>query len=108
MVAAVPKGGSTEHTSFFRAGDGKVLSPYLQDPSADPNPFGAIDIDIGTGHTIFRRLSKDYQIAELELHSGARVNRFEEKAAFNPMPDLYRLRHTRRCTKQIRSKEGRR
>ena len=32
---------------------------------------------------------KDYQIAELVLHSGARVNRFEEKAAFNPMPDLY-------------------
>ena len=23
------------------------------------------------------------------LHPGARVNRFEEKAAFNPMPDLY-------------------
>ncbi len=34
---------------------------------------------------------KDYQIAELVLHSGARVNRFEEKAAFNPMPDLYQF-----------------
>ena len=31
----------------------------------------------------------DYKIAELELHPGARVNRFEEKAAFVPVPDLY-------------------
>jgi len=29
------------------------------------------------------------QIAELVLHQGARVNRFEEKAAFFPEPDLY-------------------
>ena len=31
----------------------------------------------------------DYEIAELVLHPGARVNRFEEKAAFVPVPDLY-------------------
>jgi hypothetical protein len=29
------------------------------------------------------------EIAELVLHSGARVNRFQEKAAFVPKPDLY-------------------
>ena len=29
------------------------------------------------------------QIAELVLHTGARVNRFQEKAAFVPKPDLY-------------------
>ncbi len=29
-----------------------------------------------------------HQIAELVLHAGARVNRFEEKAAFAPMPDV--------------------
>jgi hypothetical protein len=40
---------------------------------------------------IFPPPPKDYQIAELVLHSGARVNRFEEKAAFNPMPDLYQF-----------------
>ena len=27
----------------------------------------------------------DYEIAELALHAGARVNRFEEKAAFTPI-----------------------
>ncbi|MGC8550082.1 MAG: glycosyl hydrolase [Acidobacteriaceae bacterium] len=31
-----------------------------------------------------------YRIAELVLHPGARVNRFEEKAAFVPAVDLYR------------------
>jgi hypothetical protein len=32
----------------------------------------------------------DYKIAELVLHPGARVNRFEEKAAFVPAVHLYR------------------
>ena len=36
----------------------------------------------------------DYEIAELVLHPGARVNRFEEKAAFTPVPDVYRIRDT--------------
>ena len=31
----------------------------------------------------------DYEIAELALYPGARVNRFEEKAAFTPVPDVY-------------------
>ena len=31
----------------------------------------------------------DYEIAELVLHPGARVNRFEDKAAFTSLPDLY-------------------
>ena len=33
----------------------------------------------------------DYEIAELVLRPGARVNRFEEKAAFTPVPDLYQF-----------------
>ena len=52
----------------------------------------------------------DYDIAELVLHTGGRVNRFEEKAAFTPMPDLYqfatptvcsRVRSSRRATWSI-------
>jgi hypothetical protein len=31
----------------------------------------------------------DYKVAELDLHADARVNRFEEKAAFAATPDLY-------------------
>ncbi len=35
----------------------------------------------------------DYEIAELVLHAGARVNRWEEKAGFVPTEDLSSLRH---------------
>ncbi len=37
----------------------------------------------------FSTPQKEYRIAELVLHPGARVNHFEEKAAFVPAPDLY-------------------
>ncbi|HEX4810832.1 MAG TPA: glycosyl hydrolase [Bryobacteraceae bacterium] len=33
----------------------------------------------------------NYEIAELALRSAGRVNRFEEKAAFTPIPDLYQF-----------------
>src|SRR5208337_4477958 len=33
----------------------------------------------------------EYSIAELVLHPGARVNRFEDKAAFTSLPDLYQF-----------------
>ena len=36
----------------------------------------------------FRRRPKTHEIAELVLHTGARVNRFEEKAAFVPLAGL--------------------
>jgi hypothetical protein len=36
-----------------------------------------------------RQSQRNYKIAELVLHTGARVNRFEEKAGFATSPDLY-------------------
>ncbi len=36
----------------------------------------------------FRRRPRSIEIAELVLHTGARVNRFEEKAAFVPLAGL--------------------
>jgi hypothetical protein len=47
----------------------------------DPKSFG---INAGAAPT-------GYEIAELVLHPGARVNHFEEKAAFVPTSDLYRF-----------------
>jgi hypothetical protein len=32
---------------------------------------------------------KNYEVAEMALHAGARVSHFEEKAAFVPEPDIY-------------------
>jgi hypothetical protein len=47
----------------------------------DPESFGV------TAH----EAPTDYEIAELVLHSEPRVNRFEEKAAFTTLPDLYKF-----------------
>ena len=41
----------------------------------------------------------EHQIAELVLHAGARVNRFEEKAAFAPLPVSRRFRRPRSLPK---------
>ena len=75
-VAAIPRGGAPEHTisfapataRFFRVTFRTAASPAAVTRQATSAPIS---------------------IAELELHPGARVNRFEEKAAFRQMPDLY-------------------
>jgi hypothetical protein len=52
------------------------------------NPMGDVDIP---GMPAASKALPPIQIAELVLHSGARVNRFQDKAAFFPKPDLYSL-----------------
>jgi hypothetical protein len=66
-VMEIPKGGATEHTISF-------------------NPLTAKFFRV-----TFASHARTVPIAELVLHPGARVNRFEEKAAFDPLPDLYSL-----------------
>ena len=51
------------------------LPPWMEDPSQ----FESLIAPPPT----------DYEIAELALHPGTRVNHFEEKAAFSSPPDLY-------------------
>ena len=89
IIAAVPKGGATEHTVSFAPVTAKFFRLTFKTLPAGPNPFA--NMDTGEGGVHFPPPPKDYQIAELVLHSGARVNRFEEKAALNPMPDLYQF-----------------
>ncbi len=72
VVATIPKGGSPEHTVAFP----RTLARYFRvtfRTMRTPGPDGTPDI----------------ALAELVLHPDARVNRFEEKAAFTQMPDLY-------------------
>jgi (4-O-methyl)-D-glucuronate---lignin esterase len=63
----------------FRRGPPPPLPSWLD--GNDPARFG---ISIGPPPTA-------YEIAELRLHPGARVNRFEDKAGFTTEPDLYSL-----------------
>jgi len=84
LVVDVPKGGSTEHTIAFAPVSAKFFRVTFKTQPVPPNPFA----DMGMPSP---PIPTDHFIAELVLHPGARVNRFEEKAAFNQMPDLYQF-----------------
>jgi hypothetical protein len=79
VVAEVPKGGTTEHTiasapvtaRYFRVTFKTLAAAAARQDSTAQRPQGSI------------------ALAELVLHPDAQVNRFEEKAAFVPVPDLY-------------------
>ncbi len=76
VVAVVPKGGAAEHTIAFAPVTAKYFRmTFKRMPSRTPNASTAQPTAIA--------------LAELVLHPDARVNRFEEKAAFTQMPDLY-------------------
>jgi hypothetical protein len=83
VIVNVPKGGSTEHTLSFAPVTAKYFRVTFKRQMPPPSPFA----DMGLGEA--PKLPKTHEISELVLHPGARVNRFEEKAAFNQMPDLY-------------------
>ena len=88
-VAKLSGGTAPEHTISFSPVTAKYFrvtftrTPPPKPPAwaegLDPSSFG---LKIGPPPT-------SYEVAELVLHAGPRVNRFEEKAAFTPEPDLY-------------------
>ena len=75
VVATVPKGGSAEHTISFAPVTAKYFRMTFKTTSARTTDTAKPPAAIA--------------LAELVLHPDARVNRFEEKAAFNQTPDLY-------------------
>src|ERR1700744_5566669 len=84
VVVEVPKDGSTEHTLSFAPVTAKYFRATFKTLPAPPNPFADMGFQTPPPPT-------NHVIAELVLHPGARVNRFEEKAAFNPLWALYPL-----------------
>ena len=85
VVAAIPRGGSTEHTISFAPVTAKYFRVTFKTIPAPPSPFD----DNPAMAALIPKPSGNVLVSELVLHPGARVNRFEEKAAFNPMRDLY-------------------
>jgi hypothetical protein len=79
IVAWVPKGGATEHTIAFAP----VTAKYFR------VTFKTMLSPSRTGGAVETRPAAGIALAELVLHPDARVNRFEEKAAFTQTPDLY-------------------
>jgi len=84
-VVDIPKGGSTEQTVSFAPVNAKFFRVTFT-PPPPPAP-GSAESKFGGSS----RPPTEIPIAELVLHPGARVNRFEEKAAFFPVLDLCRF-----------------
>ncbi len=77
-IAEIPIGGVGEHTIAFPAATAKFFRLTFTPPQAP----GGTPSNAGNAKT-------EYRISELILHAGARVDHFEEKAAFAAVPDLY-------------------
>jgi hypothetical protein len=88
-VVSIPRGGSTEHTISFAPVTAKFFRVTIKTLPRPHSPFDDFDPE-SLGMSI-PKPPTEYFIAELVLHAGARVNRFEEKAAFNTQPDLYQF-----------------
>ncbi len=88
-IVRMPTAGSVQHTMSFAPVTARFYRLVFLEEEAAKGGLGDIDLsDFGgmppSGPPMHR-------IAELVLHTGARVNRFEEKAAFAALPDNYSL-----------------
>ncbi len=91
VVEKLPDGGAPEHTVSFPAVTGRSFRVVFKRKPAPPLPPWASGLDVPSLGIKPEPPPTDYEIAELVLHPGARVNRFEEKAAFSTLPDLYQF-----------------
>ena len=90
-IVKLPDGGAPEHTVSFPPVTAKFFRVVFKRTPPPPLPSWAIGLDPASLGIKIGAPPTDYEIAELVLHPGARVNRFEEKAAFTPLPDLYQF-----------------
>jgi hypothetical protein len=89
LIVALPDDGAPEHTLSFAPVTAKYFRVTFTRIAAPPRPAWMGDMDPSSLGMKIGPPAANYEIAELVLHGGARVNHFEEKAAFVPVPDLY-------------------
>jgi len=80
-VVAIPKGGAVQHTLSFAPVNARYFRLVFETQPPPPTP-------LPTSPQVPPR-TNEISVSEFVLHAGARVNRFEEKAAFRQVPDLY-------------------
>jgi len=90
-VVALPEGGDPQYTVSFPEVKAKFFRVAFKRTPPPPPPAWASGIDPASLGIKARTPPTDYEIAELVLHPGARVNRFEDKAAFTTQSDLYQF-----------------
>jgi len=88
-VVKLEGGDAAQHTISFAPVTAKFFRVTFKRAPAPPIPSWAVGIDFAAVRAKAGTLPAEYEIAELVLHPGARVNRFVEKAAFTSDQDLY-------------------
>jgi len=88
-VSSLPGGPAPVHTISFEPVTAKYFRVTFKPTPPPPIPAWAEGIDPASFGARGLARPTSYQVAELVLHSDARVNRFVEKAAFVPEGDLY-------------------
>ncbi len=90
-VVRLPEDGSPENTVSFPPVTAKYFRLLLRRGSIPEVPAWLKGMDISSLGVKGPPASPVYELAEFQLHPETRVNRFEEKAAFTPLEDLYPL-----------------
>ena len=90
-IVTVPKDGAAEHTLTFEPVTAKFFRLTITPPPPPAHPINFTEDDLKAFGISMPKPSTSFPVAELVLHPAARVNRFEEKAAFVPVPDLYKF-----------------
>jgi alpha-L-rhamnosidase/Glycosyl hydrolases family 2, sugar binding domain len=90
-IAKLPGGDAPEHTVAFAPVTAKYFRVTFKRTPPPPPPAWAAGIDPSSFGIKLPPPATDYELAELVLHPGSRVNHWEEKAAFVPEPDLYQF-----------------
>ncbi len=89
-VAKLNGDDAPENTISFPAVTAKYFRITFKRTPPPPIPEWAQGLDPASFGIKLPPKPTDFEIAEMVLHPGARVNQFEEKAAFVPVPDLYK------------------
>ena len=87
-VVSLSGGRAPEHSISFAPVTAKYFRVTFKRTPPPPIPAWAEGIDPKSFGPL-PPAPTSYEVAELVLHSGARVSHFEEKAAFVPEPDVY-------------------
>ena len=91
VIGKLPDGGAPEHTVSFPPVKARFFRVVFKRGPAPATPSWMIGLDTSSLGIKVGPPPANYEIVRLALSPGARVNRFEEKAAFTPYPDLYQF-----------------
>lgn len=89
LIAKLSGSNAPEHTLTFPPVTAKFFRVTFKAMPPPPVPRWAREMDPAALGVKIGSKPTTFDIAELVLHAGSRVNRFEEKAAFVPALDLY-------------------